>query len=387
MKESSEDRAPEKGASHSSKRAKSGKGQRWAGKIVRAGERASVSLQVSENYLGISIPIPMHVWRAPNPGPTLLVSAAVHGDEINGTGAIRELIRNPGFELKTGTLVLAPVINVPGFERHSRYLPDRRDLNRSFPGSRGGSMASRLAKAVFEKIIKKCDYCLDLHTASVRRTNFPNVRGDLSEPGVRRLARAFGCEVVIDNTGPEGSLRSEATAVGCSTLILEAGEVWKVEPSVVEYTLRGIRNILIDLEMIDGEIDKAPFRTVVRQTTWLRSSNGGFLQFHVRPGELVEEGQSLATNSDLLGTDLEVITAPQSGMVLGMTTIPSVSPGDPIVHLALTEPDQQSRIERGLDRLDDESLGSRIRSDLASNVHTTVADDDDRRATEDPDEL
>lgn len=350
------------------KRADSPKGQRWGGKVVRAGERAAVHLHVSESFLGLSVPVPLHVWRGKKPGPTLLISAAVHGDEINGTGVIRQLIVQPDFELLRGTLVLAPVINVLGFERHERYLPDRRDLNRCFPGSKSGSVAARLARVVYDKLIKKCDYAIDLHTAAVRRTNFPNVRGDMSDPGVKRLARAFGCELILDSEGPAGSMRQVATAAGCPTMILEAGEVWKVEPSVVAYSLRGIRNVLVDLEMIEGEVERSPYQAIVKTTTWVRAPSGGILEFHIAPGDLVEKGQPVATLGDLLCTQSSVIEAPQAGVVVGMTTIPSVAPGDPVVHIAVPEDKQIRRIERGIDRLDEASLGTLVRNDLASSV-------------------
>lgn len=355
--------------------------------MIRPGERASVSVQVTESYLGLSVPIPMHVWRGKEEGPTVLISAAVHGDEINGVGAIRDLIADAGFEPKRGTLVLVPVVNVLGFERHERYLPDRRDLNRSFPGTKSGSMASRLARVVFDKVIKRCDFSIDLHTAAVRRTNFPNVRGDMSNAGVRRLARAFGCEVILDSPGPDGSMRNVATKAGCPSLILEAGEVWKVEPSVVAYTLRGIRNVLIELGMIEGEPQQPPYRVVIGKTTWVRSSSGGFLKFHVSPGDLVEEGQPLATNGDLLGNDHETIAAPESGLILGMTTMPSVAPGDPIVHIAVPDAKQLGRIKRGISDLDDESLGAWVRSDLASSVLTSEGPDLDPDPDDDTDEM
>ena len=154
----------------------------WRGKKIEPGERADLSLKVSRSYGGTSIRVPVHVWRGEKPGPSVFISAAVHGDELNGTGTIRQLIEEPPFELRAGSLVLVPVVNILGFEQLSRYSPDRRDLNRSFPGSTTGSLTSRLANVIFQNIVARCDYGIDLHTAASGRTNFPNVRGDFREP-------------------------------------------------------------------------------------------------------------------------------------------------------------------------------------------------------------
>lgn len=241
----------------------------WRGRKILPGERADVSLKVSRSYGGASIRVPVHVWRGKKPGPSVFISAAVHGDELNGTGTIRQLIEEPPFALRAGSLLLVPVVNILAFERLSRYSPDRRDLNRSFPGSKTGSLTSRLADVIFQNIVARCDYGIDLHTASVRRTNYPNARADMEQEATARLATLLGAEVTLNNPGPEGSLRREAVKAGCATVVLEAGEVWKVEPSVVEYTLRGIRNVLVGLGMIEGEIVSPAFRLVAEHTKWM----------------------------------------------------------------------------------------------------------------------
>src|SRR5690606_21004332 len=155
------------------------------------------------------------------------------------------------FHPVAGTIMLVPVVNILGFDRKARYLPDRRDLNRSFPGSTTGSLAARFAHAVHEEILSRCDFGIDLHTGPVQRTNYPNVRGALAIPGVERIARAFGATIIVNGRGPVGSLRRAACDMGCPTIILEAGEVWKVEPTVVEIGVRGVRNVLIELGMLD----------------------------------------------------------------------------------------------------------------------------------------
>ena len=305
--------------------------------------------------------------RARFKGPAVFVTAAIHGDELNGTGIVREIITEEPFDLRRGTLVLIPVVNLLGFERHSRYLPDRRDLNRCFPGSRKGTPASRLAGKIFRRIVSQCDYGIDLHSAAVRRTNFPNIRAKLRDPEVRRMAVAFGCEIVVDNPGPEGSFRRAACDAGCPTIVLEAGEVWKIESAVVELGVRGIRNVLIELGMVDGEIERPSYQAQVRHTKWVRADLGGILQFHVAPGDVVEAGQPLATNTSLLGAENRVLRSPADGLILGMTTLPAVSPGDPVCHVAMPRK-KIDRIREALDNAREQSLHERVRDDLATSV-------------------
>ena len=340
----------------------------WGESYIAPGEGGEVSVVIGESSTGSDVTIPAFVWRGSEPGPTVFVTAAVHGDEINGTGAIRHIIVEEPFSVAAGTLLLVPVVNMLGFERHSRYLPDRRDLNRSFPGSTDGSLAARIARHIYDDIVKRCDFGIDLHTAAVRRTNFPNVRADMSIPELAPFARAFGTELIVSGEGPDGSLRRAACKAGCPTLILEAGEVWKVEQTVKEYAVRGIQNCLAYLGMIDKPIEEPPYRVETDATKWVRAEHGGFLDFHVVPGDIVAQGDILATSSSLTGRDLDTIVAPRSGIVLGMTTLPAASPGDPICHLAYPKGQYISRLERAHAALDDDSLHERAREELARTV-------------------
>jgi predicted deacylase len=306
------------------------------------------------------------VRRGPEEGPVVFITAALHGDEINGTGAIRELVRDDGFRLHRGAVILIPVLNILGFERHSRYLPDRRDLNRCFPGFASGSLASRMARILFTEVVGRADFGIDLHTAALRRTNFPNVRADMTDPAVVRLAEAFGSEIVLDGKGPKGAFRREACKAGCPTIIFEGGEVWKVEPTIVEYALRGVRNVLADLGMIAQASRRAQHQVTIRRTKWVRADRGGFLQFHVAPGDIVERRQPIATNTSLLGRDRNVLDAPFDGIVLGMTTLPAISPGEPVVHLGrLTDAADLQRLREAAGK---RTLTARTVMDLASNV-------------------
>ena len=305
----------------------------WQDVKIQPGEARDIQLAVSESYSGMDVRIPLHVRRAVEPGPTVFVSAALHGNEINGTGAIRQLINDEAFQVTKGAIVLVPVLNILGFERHSRYLPDRRDLNRAFPGSEQGSLASRMARKIFDELIQRCDFGIDIHTASVRRTNYPNVRGDLSDKQVRRIAEAFGCEIVMNGVGPKGSLRREACKAACPTIIMEGGEVSKVEPGIVQSSVRGVKNVLRELGMHDGQPETPDYQLVIEKSKWVRAERGGFLQFHVQPGDVVTKDQPIATNATLLGREQNVMHAPFDAVVIGMTTLPAISPGEPICNL------------------------------------------------------
>lgn len=342
----------------------------WNGQEIHAGESKNVNLAISESYSGVTLRIPIHIRRAQEEGPVVFVTAALHGDELNGTGAIRQLIQDESFELLRGSVILVPVLNLLAFDRHSRYLPDRRDLNRSFPGTKSGCLANRMASTIFEEIVMRSDYGIDLHTAAVRRTNYPNVRGDLSNPDVRRLAESFGSEIIINGKGPQGAFRREACDSGCPTIILEGGEVWKVEPGIVESAVRGIKNVLRKLGMLAGEEESPDYQIVIEKSKWARADRGGFLQFHVKPGDIVEKNTPLATNTTLLGKERSMLLAPFDAVVIGMTTLPAVSPGEPVCNLGKLPKGMKPKQFRRL-RTQEDGLEGHIVEELSTNVLVT----------------
>ena len=339
----------------------------WDGQVVLPGESKDIFLAVSESYSGMTVNIPIHVRRAKEDGPVVFVTGALHGDEINGTGAIRQLVQDDELEVTRGSVILVPVLNILAFDRHSRYLPDRRDLNRAFPGSETGSLAGRMARTIFDEIVMRCDYGIDLHSASVRRTNYPNVRGDLQNPQVKRMAEAFGCEIIMDGKGPKKCLRREASEAGCHTIVIEAGEVFKVEPGIVEACVRGVKNVLVELEMLDQSPESPDYQVTVKKSKWIRADKGGFLEFHVKPGEVIEKGQPISTNTNLLGRDRHTIYAPFDAVVIGMTTLPSISPGDPICNLGMLPKKFKPRQLRKL-RVQEHGLEERVVEELAANM-------------------
>ena len=316
---------------------------------IKPGTRTTVELPAGRLYTQAPMSIPVHVIRGKKSGPRLFISAAMHGDEINGVEVIRRLLKHSALKRLRGTIIAVPIVNIHGLISHSRYLPDRRDLNRSFPGSASGSVAARLAYMFAKEIIAQCDYGIDLHTAAAQRTNYPNVRGKLSDPEVRRITEAFGSELILNGAGPEGSFRREATSAGCPTICVEAGEPWKMEPAMVQFGVRGVRNVLINLKMVAGDAVRPPYQTQITSARWLRAQLGGILRFHVAPGQMVHKGQEIASNYTLLGRQRNMLLAPNDGIILGMSTLPTVKPGEPICHLGRTSM-KTSEIEFALAR-------------------------------------
>ena len=337
------------------------------GAEVPAGTRQKIEIPAGRLPTGDWLSLPVVALNGARPGPTIWLDAALHGDEINGTGAIRRLIKDEEFQPLRGAVILIPVLNLLAFDRHSRYLPDRRDLNRSFPGSVSGSLASRMARRIFDEIVTRSDYGIDLHTAAVRRTNSPTVRGDMTDSKVRRLAEAFGSEIIINGKGPKGAFRREACRAGCPTIVMEGGEVWKVEPSIVESGERGVKNVLRSLEMLEGPPERPNYQVVVERSKWIRAERGGFLRFHIQPGDIIDKDQPIATNTTLLGSERSVLRAPFAAVVIGMTTLPAVSPGEPVCNLGkLPKGTKTSDLRR--QRSQNDSLEERVSEDLASSV-------------------
>ncbi len=304
-----------------------------AGMRVEPGRRKDVKIRISEFYTATPVFIPVTVLHGRRPGPVVYITAAVHGNELNGVEMVRHVRALVDPRELRGTLVLVMIANPIAFLTMTRDLPDGRDLNRFFPGRDRGSMASHIAGALFTKIVRLCDYGIDLHTAGAGRTNLPHVRADMRSPVLRRLATAFGCEVVFDLPGEEGTLRRAATRAGVPTIVYEAGEPLKFQRNLIRRGVEGIRNVLADLRMYDFDRRSPPFQIVVEDHRWIRAQKGGILILNVRPGDLVEKGSVLAVNTKPFGTEVNRLEAPYTGLVVGCTTIPMVIPGSAVCHL------------------------------------------------------
>jgi predicted deacylase len=302
---------------------------------IRPGQRASVNLPVANLYTATSLTMPVQVLCGKRSGPVLFVSAAVHGDELNGVEIIRRLLARKALRSLRGTLIAVPIVNVHGFIDQSRYLPDRRDLNRSFPGSARGSIASRLANTFLKEVVLKSDFGIDLHTGAVDRANLPQIRGDLNEPVIGELARAFGAPVIVNASIRNGSLRACAAGNGIPVIIYEAGEALRFDELSIRAGVRGILQVMRARGMLPaqkhGDREQA---LVARSTHWVRAPTSGIVTARTGLGGRVKEGDCLALISDPLGDQQEEVPAPFDGIVIGISRLPLAHEGDALFHLA-----------------------------------------------------
>lgn len=300
------------------------------------GKRTNVELQVARLPTGTWLSLPIAVLQGRLPGPCVWLSAALHGDELNGIEIVRQVLPKIDLTELRGTLIAAPIVNVFGFLNRDRYLPDRRDLNRSFPGSPRGSLASRLAHLFMTEIVNHCEYGIDLHTGSHHRTNLPQIRGDLKDPETRRLAEAFAAPVSIPAKSREGSLRQVAGAQGCKVLLYEAGETLRFDRRSIDVGVEGVLRVLNALKMGPAPtISDADAKTrFVEKTHWVRAPRAGFLLLECEPGQIVARKQVLARVTDTFSDDVRNICSPSNGIVIGLTTNPVANRGDAVVHVA-----------------------------------------------------
>ncbi|MGB0714036.1 MAG: succinylglutamate desuccinylase/aspartoacylase family protein [Gammaproteobacteria bacterium] len=304
---------------------------------VAAGSTAALSIPVAGLYTAVPVNMPLHVVHGRSEGPTLLVSAAVHGDEINGVEIIRRLLRMPALKRLKGTLIAAPIVNVFGFLNRSRYLPDRRDLNRSFPGSESGSLAGRVAGLFLEEVVKRCNYGIDLHTAAIHRDNLPQIRADLEDPEIERLARAFGAPVALHSNIIEGSLRGAGRDMDVRILTYEAGEALRFHEFSIHQGVVGCINILRALEMLPPSRRKSKPSTVLRSSTWVRAGQSGILRAHSALGAAVNKGDVLGVIADPFGEQEAEVLAPSTGIVIGRTNLPLAHEGEALFHIGRTQ--------------------------------------------------
>ena len=324
------------------------------GVSVAPGSRATVNLPISVLFDHTPMTLTVRVVHGREPGPVLLVCAAVHGDEINGVEVIRRLLRMTSLGKLRGTLVAVPVVNTFGFLNQTRYLPDRRDLNRSFPGSPKGSLTSQLAHLFNTQVVAKCTHGIDLHTGAIHRTNFPQIRAVLTDPSVRKMAQAFGVPLLLNAKLRTGSLRSVGGNYGIPFLVYEAGEALRYDGTSIRAGFRGVVNVMRYLDMLppprreerradllDREASVPPKAQVIAQSSiWVRAPAGGLLRDPVRLGAVVEPGTRLGVIADPLGNAEVRIVSDISGVVIGKTNLPVVNQGDGLFNIAqVSDPD------------------------------------------------
>jgi len=325
-----------------------------AGFTIKPGSRQSIDIPLPSFYTHSSVNMPVHVIHGRRPGPVLLVSAAIHGDEINGVEIIRRLLVNKSMDRIQGTLIAIPVVNVYGFVSKSRYLPDRRDLNRSFPGSENGSMASRLANVLMTQILPHTTHIVDLHTGAVNRENLPQIRAKLQDnPELEALAKAFGVPVILNAEFLENSFRAAAFDKGIGVLLYEAGEALRFDEVSIRAGVRGVLQVMIELGMRPRSKRPRKVESMVANTSrWVRAGQSGILRALVATGTKVQEGDLLAYINNPLGENNEELTSPIAGIVIGKTNLPLVFAGEALFNIASYE--EIDQVAENIDAYNDE---------------------------------
>ncbi|MFK7958155.1 MAG: succinylglutamate desuccinylase/aspartoacylase family protein [Lysobacterales bacterium] len=324
-----------------------------AGKTFAPGERGAVDVELPGLYTQAETHMPVHVLCGKKPGPKLLVSAVIHGDELNGLEIVRRLLVSKSIRPLRGVLVAVPVVNVYGCLNRSRYLPDGRDLNRSFPGSAKGSMASRLAFQFMRDIVSQVDYGIDLHTAGGQRDNLPHLRSAPEMPETLEMAKAFGAPVVLHADLLDGSLRHAALEQGIPMLLFEGGAALSFDELAIRTGVRGIVRVMRHIGMLPGASKRRAVEpVVVRRSSWVRAPESGVFRAFKPLGSVVEAGEQLGAVSNLLGDQEIPVVASRGGVVIGTCRLPLVHEGEALFHVG--QPDSGQTADETLDQFQDE---------------------------------
>jgi len=294
-----------------------------------------LSWSATELFEGVPVSTPVLVVNGALPGPTLCLTAAVHGDELNGIEMVRRVMHNLVPSKLAGSVIGVPIVNVQGFRRGSRYLPDRRDLNRYFPGNPNGSAAARIAHSFFTNIITKCDALVDLHTGSFERANLPQIRADLRNPDVVTLTHGLGSMVILHSTPAIGTLRYAATKAGIPAVTLEAGGPSQLELNEVKHGVKGIETVINTLGMYKKRRLWGDPEPVYYRSSWVRADNGGILLADVSLGSTVRKGDVLGTITDPMNNARSELRSPYSGRIIGMARNQVVMPGFAAFHVGI----------------------------------------------------
>ncbi|MEM9692164.1 MAG: succinylglutamate desuccinylase/aspartoacylase family protein [Myxococcota bacterium] len=313
---------------------------------VVAGSRTRCRLRVSRLPTDTWLSVPVEVVHGRQSGPALWLTAAIHGDELNGVEIIRRVLTQVRPRTLRGTVIAVPIVNVFGFIEQQRYLPDRRDLNRSFPGSANGSLAARLANILLRDIVRPCTHGIDLHTGSLHRTNLPQIRANLDDPETLALARAFGTRVIKHADTRDGSLRKAAAKAGNKVLLFEGGEALRFDENAIAQGTDGVMRVLAALQMVVEP--PPPLETpvlTVRKSHWLRARRAGIVRIQTPLGARVVAGEQLGIIQDTFGVRVCRVLARTSGIVIGKSLNPLVNQGDALLHVGQLEDGDSSQAE------------------------------------------
>lgn len=306
-------------------------------RTIEPGEKQDFPFLIDRTFDAAYINMPVNVVHGLQAGHRLCITAGIHGDEINGSEIARRAFAKIDPLSLRGTVIMLPMINTTGIRNGERYMPDRRDLNRYFPGSYDGSIASIIARATFDLVTNHCDTLIDLHTGSFMRANAPQIRVTSKNPEALTLARNFGSGIIIFSDGPRGSLRREASEAGLTAIIYEAAGPHVFDVEAADVGVRGLMNVMHHLEMLPGDSPEIPDNQVYRRTTWERVplGAGGFFFPEVNLGTKVRAGQQLGYLVTPLDNETTVVTATQDGVIIGMARPQIVLSGYALFHLGL----------------------------------------------------
>ena len=305
------------------------------GSTVPPGAAQRLSWSATELFEGVPVSTPVLVINGALPGPTLCLTAAVHGDELNGIEMVRRVMHDLDPIKVSGAVIGVPIVNVQGFRRGSRYLPDRRDLNRYFPGNPNGSAAARIAHSFFTQVVSNCDALIDLHTGSFERANLPQIRADLRDPDVLTLTQGFGSMVILHSTPTVGTLRHAATQAGIPTVTLEAGGPSQLELNEVKLGVKGVETLINTLGMVRKVRLWGDPEPVYYRSSWVRADNGGILLADVSLGSTVRKGDLLGTITDPMNNARTELRSPYAGRIIGMARNQVVMPGFAAFHVGI----------------------------------------------------
>lgn len=304
---------------------------------IQPGCQVMLDLPLPRLTTQTQVTMPIHVIRGTRPGARLLVCAAIHGDELNGIEIIRRLLKQPFLNQLCGDLIAVPMVNVYGIIHNTRYLPDRRDLNRSFPGSKKGALAERLAELFMSEVVTKCTHGIDLHTGAIHRSNLPQIRADLDHAETLALAKSFNAPVLLNAGLRDGSLRQAATQAGIPMLLYEGGEALRFDETAIHAGLQGILDVMQHLNMLSAERTLKPAFTkpfIAHSSRWIRASGSGIFSATRLLGESIQHNDILGVINDPFSSQEIPVTAPCNGLIIGRSELPLVHEGDAIFHVA-----------------------------------------------------
>jgi predicted deacylase len=306
-----------------------------AGQEIMPGEFREIDINIARLPSHTVIDTPIYVSRGLEDGPVLALTAGMHGDEINGMEIVRRMLDTGLNKPRCGVTICMPIVNLYGFLNFSRDVPDGKDINRSFPGNKNGSLASRVAYHLMREVIPHIDYGIDFHTGGAMRTNYPQVRTVLKDGINAQLASAFGAPFTIDSPYRPNSLRKEAARKGKNIIVYEGGESLRFDQHAIEEGIAGSLRLMKHLEMIDWAPEPKEENRVIWSTSWIRARNAGLFQANVQCGQLVSAGEWLGTITDPFGEFKEQIVAPMKGYVIGLNNIPVINAGDALMHVGM----------------------------------------------------